>query len=31
MSIMHAVTAGITGHTVVFNLLLIYKKIDQQV
>lgn len=26
---MHAVTAGITGHTVVFNLLLIYKKTNK--
>lgn len=26
---MHAVTAGITGNTVVFNLLLIYKKTNK--
>lgn len=26
---MHAVTAGITGHTVVFNILLIYKKTNK--
>lgn len=26
---MHAVTAGITGHTVVFNLLSIYKKTNK--